>query len=93
MIETSGTLSDGTVIEDEPGLRRYLRKQERLFQRTLCRKLVGFSLGRRESIADLLLIERMLDDIKNSGRFSDLVKTIVASPQFRYSKVATAKPE
>ncbi len=93
MIETSGTLSDGTVIEDEPGLRRYLRKQERLFQRTLCRKLVGFSLGRRESIADLLLIERMLDDIKNRGRFSDLVKTIVASPQFRYSKVATAKPE
>ncbi len=58
------------------------RKDE--FTRTLCKKLLGFALGRSLELSDRAILERMLDELKkNDYRFSCLVETIVLSPQFR----------
>lgn len=58
------------------------RKDE--FSRTLCKKLLGFALGRSLELSDRALVERMLDELKkNDYRFTCLVETIVLSPPFR----------
>lgn len=82
-IDASGTLNDGTHIAGLDGLRKYLHEQQSKFYRTMCSKLLGYALGRREILSDKLLIEQMLVDIKDDGRFSKLAVRIVASPQFR----------
>ena len=85
-IETSGTLHDGSVISGTHGLREYLQKHEHLFQRTLCTKLVGYALGRRESIFDVQLIEQMVAGISEGDRFTAIVERLVHSRQFRYRR-------
>lgn len=82
-IESASELSTGGTIDGAVGLREYLRATSVLFYRTLCTKLAGYALGRRESISDVLLIERMMSDAGQAGQFSKLVLQIVLSPQFR----------
>jgi hypothetical protein len=58
------------------------RKHE--FTQTLCKKLLGFALGRSLELSDRALVERMLDELKkNDYRFTVLAEAIVLSPQFR----------
>lgn len=85
-IETAGRLPDGSVLAGTDGLRHYLQQNEHLFQRTLCTKLVGYALGRREAISDVQLIEQMAAGISEGDRFSALVERLVHSPQFRYRR-------
>jgi len=92
-IETSGTLSDGTLVSGPAGLRSYLKSQERQFQRTLCTKLLGYALGRSEAFSDRVLIEQMIADFQaGEGRFSNLVTKIVTSTPFRYYHVGDESP-
>ena len=85
-IDSSGTLADGSKISGPNGLRTYLAKNQRLFHRTLCVKLVGYALGRRESIADAVLIESMMSELEERPKFANLVERIVRSKQFRYRR-------
>ena len=85
-IDSSGTLTDGSLISGPQGLRDYLRDHEPLFHRTLCTKLVGYALGRAESISDIQLIGKMTSDATQGGYFFDLVRRIVTSRQFRYRR-------
>ncbi|MCP4507346.1 MAG: DUF1592 domain-containing protein [Fuerstiella sp.] len=85
-IQTSGKLYDDSLISGTDGLRAHLKKQEHLFQRTLCTKLVGYALGRRESISDVQLIEQLMVGISDDDRFSALVERLVHSRQFRYRR-------
>jgi hypothetical protein len=90
MIKSSSKLRDGSEITGPTGLRDYLRDHEQLFHRTLCTKLVGYALGRRESISDVLLIDQMMANIEEDGRFSRLVENVVTSRQFRYRRKSNA---
>jgi hypothetical protein len=78
-------LPTGEAAHGIPEFSRYLvaeRKNE--FTRTLCKKLLGFALGRSLELSDRALVEKMLDELqKNDYRFMCLVETIVLSPQFR----------
>ena len=91
-IEITEKLTDGTVIKGAEGLRVYLKNQEPLFHRTFCTKLVGYALGRRESISDVMLIDQIMTDIENGGRFSAVVERVVASRQFRYRRAGSEGP-
>jgi hypothetical protein len=82
-IEPTGTLNDGTTLSGPEGLREYLRRERQSFHRTLSVKLLGYALGRVELITDRPLIESMVADMAEGGRFSDLVVRIVLSQQFR----------
>jgi hypothetical protein len=85
-IDSAGVLSDGTKIDGLAGLQRYLRQQQPQFERNLCGKLLGYALGRAELASDRPLIQAMLSELKEEGRFSDLVARIVTSQQFRYRR-------
>lgn len=85
-IDSTGVLNDGTEISGSDGLRQYLKRQRRQFHRTLCVKLLGYSLGRNEIASDRVLIEKMMAEIDKDGRFSNLIVQIVTSPQFRHQQ-------
>jgi hypothetical protein len=78
-------LPTGAEARGIPEYSKYLvdqRKDE--FTHTLCKKLLGFALGRSLELSDRALIEKMQDELKkNDYRFSCLLETIVLSPQFR----------
>ena len=52
----------------------------------MCTKLLGYALGRGELLSDRVLIDQMMADLSNDGRFSDLIVRIVSSPQFRHQR-------
>jgi hypothetical protein len=85
-IDSASVLNDGTVIEGLDDLKQYLQRQQPQFERNLSTKLLGYALGRAELSSDRPLIEEMLANLKNDGRFADLVVRIVISKQFRYRK-------
>ncbi len=68
-----------------PGLIQYIEKNRKQdFVRTLCRKFLGYALGRSVMLSDSLLLEQMEDSLrKNDYRFSVLFETVVTSLQFR----------
>lgn len=85
-VETSGILRDETEIAGADGLRKYLLSQQSRFHETLARRLLGYSLGRRESVGDLALIDQLKEDMKRGRGIADLLNRIVASRQFRYHR-------
>ncbi len=91
-IDTSGELRDGTRISGEDGLHEYLASQQDRFHRTLCTKLLGYALGRQESVGDLPLVEQMQEHLARGGGLSELVECLVGSRQFRYHGVMTEQP-
>lgn len=85
-IDTTGVLHDGTEVADINDLHGYLKQEIATIDRNLCRKLLGYALGRSELLSDRLLIDRMLSGLKEDRRFSNLVTKIVTSKQFRHQR-------
>jgi len=78
-------LPTGEAAHGIPEFAQYLvaeRKHE--FTQTLCRKFLGFALGRSLELSDRALVEKMQTELaKNDYRFTCLFETVVLSPQFR----------
>ena len=82
-IDDTGSLKDGTKMEGIDGLRDYLGRHDREFNRVLARKLIGYALGRSVLPSDKVLIERISSSLESSeGKFSTAVLAVVQSPQF-----------
>lgn len=92
-IDTSGVLSGGATIQGVDGLRDYLKANKKLFHRTLCTKLLGYALGRGESIYDVERIEEMLTHLQTDDRFSSLVERVVTSQAFRFQRGKRELPD
>jgi hypothetical protein len=90
LIDTHATFPGGSEGAGIDGLRRYLneyRQQE--FIDNFCRKLLAFALGRTLLLSDDVTIDTMRANLAaNDDRFSTLVETIVASPQFLTRRVS-----
>lgn len=66
------------------GLIDYIEKERRQdFERNLCRKFLGYALGRSVMLSDEPLLREMEKKLRADGRFSVLFETVVLSPQFR----------
>ena len=67
------------------GLIQYIEKNRKQdFVRTLCRKFLGYALGRSVMLSDSILLEQMESALRNNDyRFSVLFETVVTSPQFQ----------
>jgi hypothetical protein len=78
-------LPTGEAARGIPEFTKYLvaeRKHE--FTHTMCRKLLGFALGRSLELSDRALVEKMQAELEKSDyRFTTLFETVVLSPQFR----------
>jgi mono/diheme cytochrome c family protein len=83
-VNTKATFPDGAEGEGLDGLRRYLSGPSRQeFLENLCRKLLGFALGRGLILSDQTTIRTMRGRLSADGyRFGGLVESIVESPQF-----------
>jgi hypothetical protein len=83
-VDDRAELPDGSQANGLDGLRRYLRTERKdEFLDNLCRKLLAYALGRSLLLSDESTIEQMRADLKgNDYRFSQMIETIVTSPQF-----------
>ena len=81
-------LADGTDARGVPEFARNLVQQRRDdYVRTLCRKLLGYALGRSLQLSDQTLLDDMRIALDKGGdRFVPLLETIVLSPQFRHQR-------
>ncbi|HET6880201.1 MAG TPA: DUF1592 domain-containing protein, partial [Pirellulales bacterium] len=79
---------NGQTGKGIPGLIEYIEEHRRRdFVGTLCRKFLGYALGRSVILSDQpLLMEMEAALVKNDYRFSALFETVVRSPQFRQQR-------
>lgn len=84
-IDNVAVLPNGDKAEGVTDLIDYIRDQRRdEFVHTLCRKFLGYALGRSVILSDEPLLAEMQAELeKNDYRFSVLFETVVRSPQFR----------
>ncbi|HEX3147870.1 MAG TPA: DUF1592 domain-containing protein [Gemmataceae bacterium] len=83
-IQSVGPLPGGKTAEGIGGLIDYVENQRRgEFERNLCRKFLGYALGRSVVLSDEPLLDEMQKNLHEKRRFSALFETVVLSPQFR----------
>lgn len=83
-IQPVGPLPGGKSAEGISGLIDHVEKHRRQeFERNLCRKLLGYALGRSVLLSDQPLLQEMEKNLQSERRFSMLFETIVLSSQFR----------
>jgi hypothetical protein len=78
-------LPNGNEVHGVPEFAEYLVTQRRdEFISTLCRKFLGYALGRSLLLSDQPLLEEMQTALRqNDYRFHSLFETVVLSSQFR----------
>jgi hypothetical protein len=87
-IEIQATLPNGQIAEGISGLIEYIKtERQQEFVQNLCRKFLGYALGRSVSLSDQILLDEMEQTlVENDYRFSVLFEVVVRSPQFRYQR-------
>jgi hypothetical protein len=87
-VDSRAELPGGETAEGIPGLIEYIEKHRRDdFVRTMCRKFLGYALGRSVYLSDQPLLDEMATELQNNNyRFSTLFETVVRSPQFRQQR-------
>ena len=67
------------------GLIDYVNEKHRLhdFERNLCRKVLGYALGRSVMLSDQPLLQEMENQLRAERLLLVLFETVVLSPQFR----------
>ena len=84
-VDDLGDLPNGESARGISGLIDYVETHRRRdFIQTLCRKFLGYALGRSVILSDQPLLQEMESALEqNEYRFSVLFETVVKSPQFR----------
>lgn len=83
-ISSAATMPEGSEAEGWAGLRDYIvttRMEE--FRRNFCENLVAYALGRTLVVSDDLLVEEMMEKLKqNNNRVRVALEHLIQSPQF-----------
>jgi hypothetical protein len=88
VIDASGKLVDGTVVNGPDDLRNALMKRPEQFVETMTEKMMIYALGRTLEPYDMPTIRKIVRDAApDKYRFSSLVMGIVTSPPFQMSKI------
>jgi hypothetical protein len=88
VIDASGKLVDGTVVNGPDDLRNALMKRPEQFVETMTEKMLIYALGRTLEPYDMPAIRKIVRDAAaDKYRFSSLVMGVVTSPPFQMSKV------
>ncbi len=93
-VDDAVLLPDGTQARGVPEFARHLVEARREdFVRTLCRKLLGYALGRSLQLSDDVLLDEMRVALDTQGdRFVPLLETVIRSPQFRNQRCRDFSP-
>jgi hypothetical protein len=85
VIDSSGTLLDGTTIQGPSELRKALIKKPDIFVSTVAEKLMIYALGRGLSAHDMPEVRQIVRDAsKQDYRFSQLIAGVVRSKPFQW---------
>ena len=80
-------LKDGTEFEGLEGLRAWLLgSKKKDIERTFCRKLLGYALGRSVTLSDQPLVEEMIDSLEKGAPLSGALVQVATSRQFRFHR-------
>ncbi len=86
VIDSSGQLADGTVVNGPVDLREALLADPTQFVQTLTEKLMIYALGRSVEYYDMPAVRRIVRDAKREDyRFSAILAGIAQSEPFRFS--------
>ena len=93
-IDNVAKLPNGETAAGIPGLIEYIDQHRRQdFVKTLCRRFLGYALGRSVILSDQPLLMEMESALqKNDYQFSVLFDRVVRSPQFRQQRGAGFQP-
>jgi hypothetical protein len=84
VIDASGELPDGTVVNGPDDLRNALMREPDQFVQTLTEKLMTYALGRTVEFHDMPTVRRIVRDTASEGyHFSSLVMHIINSEPFQ----------
>jgi hypothetical protein len=87
-IDSSGTLSDGTIVNGPEDLRKALARHPDQFVQTVTERLMLYALGRNLEAYDMPAVRKIVrDTAKDNYRFSAIVMGIVKSIAFQQAKV------
>jgi hypothetical protein len=93
VIDTGGTLADGTPVSSPDELRKALLSHPDQFVQALTEKLMTFALGRSLVYQDMPTVRAIVRRAAVQGNtFESLIQGIVDSPAFRMKEVAAATP-
>ena len=89
-VDNVAKLPNGKTAAGISGLIAYIDEHRRDdFVKTLCRKFLGYALGRSVELSDQPLLDQMQKSLeRNQYRFSVLFEEVVRSPQFRNQRGA-----
>jgi hypothetical protein len=83
-VDVKVRLKDGTEFEGLDGLRAWLLgAKKKDVERTFCRKLLGYALGRSVTLSDQPLVDEMVDALEKGGALSGTLVQVATSRQFR----------
>jgi mono/diheme cytochrome c family protein len=84
LIDSTGTLADGTDVKGPDDLRKALTKRPDQFVQTFTQKLMTYGLGRSAEYFDMPAVRKIVRDAgKENYKFSSIVLGIVKSPTFQ----------
>lgn len=84
VVDNTGEIKNGPKFQGVEGLRSYLATRQGEISDFMCRKMIGYALGRSFLLTDKPLVETMRGAMKKSDeRFSAAVLTVVQSRQFQ----------
>lgn len=91
-VDTNAVLPGGTHASGFEGIQAYIRDhRQQDFIGNLSHKLLAYALGRSLQLSDELIVEQMRTALAaNGNRFTQLVETIVTSPQFTNKRNAVS---
>ncbi len=82
-VDTSGTLPDGTKIQNALSLKQVLLARKDDFVRALAKKLLTYALGRGVDEGDKPSIERIVSETKSKEyRLNAMIEAVATSPAF-----------
>ena len=94
MIDASGVLPNGNIVQSPQDLRAALLQRPELFARAFTEKLLTYSLGRALTPYDMPTVRAVVRTAAaDDYRFSTLVKSIIVSSTFRMSVVPEVSQE
>ncbi len=91
MIDSSGELPDGTLVEGPDDLRAALVKRPEQFVQTFTARFLTYALGRTLEYYDMPAVRKIVRDSEaDDYRFSSIVWGVLQSEQFRLRRVPGA---
>jgi hypothetical protein len=94
VIDATGELPDGTLIDGPDDLRDALVARSEQFVQTFTERLLMYATGRPTEYHDMPTVRRIVREAAaDSYRFSSVVWGVVSSEQFRMRRIPPAEPE